>query len=37
MDHLGIGVPVKGDSIYNGVFDNAIGDAALLEFGKSLF
>ena len=33
-DHLGIGVPVKGDSIYNGVFDNAIGDAALLELAR---
>ncbi len=30
-DHLGIGTPVKGDSIYNGVFDNAAGSAALLE------
>jgi len=33
-DHLGIGIPVKGDSIYNGVFDNAIGDAALLELAR---
>ena len=33
-DHLGIGVPVKGDSIYNGVFDNAIGDAAILELAR---
>ena len=33
-DHLGIGVPIKGDSIYNGVFDNAIGDAAILELAR---
>ncbi|MCB0313381.1 MAG: M28 family peptidase, partial [Calditrichaeota bacterium] len=24
-DHLGVGEKVKGDSIYNGVFDNAAG------------
>ena len=30
-DHLGIGEKIKGDSIYNGVFDNAAGVAALLE------
>ena len=30
-DHLGIGHPVNGDSIYNGVVDNALGCAALLE------
>ncbi len=33
-DHLGIGLPVEGDSIYNGVFDNAIGCAVLLELAK---
>ena len=33
-DHLGIGVPVKGDSIYNGVFDNAIGVSAVLELAR---
>lgn len=35
-DHLGIGVPVCGDSIYNGVVDNAIGTAALLEIARAL-
>lgn len=30
-DHLGIGEAVAGDSIYNGVFDNALGVAAALE------
>ncbi len=33
-DHLGIGLPVKSDSVYNGVLDNAIGVAALLELAK---
>lgn len=33
-DHLGIGVPVEGDSIYNGVADNASGTAALLELAR---
>ncbi|MBN1558612.1 M28 family peptidase [candidate division KSB1 bacterium] len=35
-DHLGIGAPVRGDSIYNGVVDNAIGTAALLEIARTL-
>lgn len=33
-DHLGIGVPADRDSIYNGVLDNAIGTAALLEISR---
>lgn len=33
-DHLGIGPAVKGDSIYNGVSDNAAGVSALLELAK---
>ncbi|MCF8241264.1 MAG: M28 family peptidase [Melioribacteraceae bacterium] len=33
-DHLGIGPAVKGDSIYNGVFDNAVGAAGLLEIAR---
>jgi hypothetical protein len=33
-DHLGIGPAVQGDSIYNGVFDNAIGVAAVLEMAR---
>lgn len=33
-DHLGIGLAVNGDSIYNGVFDNAAGVAALLEIAR---
>jgi len=34
-DHLGIGQPVDGDSIYNGAVDNASGIAALLELAKA--
>lgn len=34
-DHLGIGEPVKGDSIYNGAIDNATGVAALLELAAA--
>ena len=30
-DHLGIGTPVNGDSIYNGAVDNATGCGVLLE------
>lgn len=33
-DHLGIGKPVCNDSIYNGVMDNAIGTAAVLEIAS---
>ncbi len=34
LDHLGIGVPVRGDSIYNGAHDNASGVACVLEIAK---
>lgn len=34
-DHLGIGPAVAGDSIYNGVFDNAVGVAATLEIARA--
>jgi hypothetical protein len=33
-DHLGIGPAVKGDTIYNGALDNAIGTAGLLEAAR---
>jgi Zn-dependent M28 family amino/carboxypeptidase len=33
-DHLGIGVPVKGDKIYNGAVDNATGCAMVLEIAR---
>lgn len=33
-DHLGIGPPVKGDAIYNGAGDNALGTAVLIEVAR---
>jgi Zn-dependent M28 family amino/carboxypeptidase len=36
LDHLGIGVPVDGDSIYNGLYDNALGVAMILEAARVL-
>lgn len=35
-DHLGIGPPEGGDAIYNGVVDNALGTAGLLEIARAL-
>ena len=35
-DHLGEGPPVNGDGIYNGVLDNAMGMAAVLEVMRVL-
>jgi hypothetical protein len=35
-DHLGIGVPVNGDSIYNGADDDASGVVAVLEAARAL-
>jgi Zn-dependent M28 family amino/carboxypeptidase len=34
-DHLGVGTPANGDSIYNGAVDNASGTAALLAIAKA--
>lgn len=36
LDHLGVGIPVGGDSIYNGTLDNASGSAALLTLASVL-
>lgn len=36
LDHLGIGAPVDGDSIYNGAMDNASGVATLIEIAHAL-
>jgi hypothetical protein len=36
LDHLGVGAPMKGDGIYNGAQDNAVGVAAMLEAGRML-
>ena len=30
-DHVGVGKPINGDSIYNGTLDNAVGTAMLLD------
>lgn len=34
LDHVGIGKPENGDSIYNGAHDNASGVASLLEIAR---
>ena len=36
LDHLGIGKPIKGDSIYNGAMDNASGIATMLDVAAML-
>jgi hypothetical protein len=35
-DHLGIGKPVKGDSIFNGADDDASGTVAVMEIAKAM-
>lgn len=35
MDHVGVGAPVAGDSIYNGADDNASGTAAVLALAEA--
>ena len=34
IDHLGVGKPINGDSIYNGAMDNASGVASILEWRR---
>jgi Zn-dependent M28 family amino/carboxypeptidase len=34
-DHLGVGLPVNGDRIYNGARDNAAGVATMLEVARA--
>ncbi len=36
LDHVGVGRPINGDSIYNGAMDNAAGTATLLEIAARL-
>ena len=36
LDHVGVGRPVNGDSIYNGAMDNASGTALLMETARAL-
>ena len=35
MDHVGIGPPINGDSVFNGADDNASGTAAVLELAEA--
>ena len=35
IDHLGIGQPINGDSIYNGAMDNGSGSALLLDMARA--
>ena len=35
-DHIGIGAPVKGDFIYNGALDNAVGVSMLIEVARAI-
>ncbi|MBM3724892.1 MAG: M28 family peptidase [Acidobacteria bacterium] len=34
-DHLGVGIPVNGDAIYNGAVDNATGCGILMEVARA--
>jgi len=36
LDHMGTGSPVDGDSIYNGMYDNALGVAMTIEMARAL-
>jgi Zn-dependent M28 family amino/carboxypeptidase len=36
LDHVGVGAEVKGDRIYNGAYDNAMGSAVLIEAARAL-
>ncbi len=36
LDHLGIGAPINGDSIYNGAMDDASGVATVLDIAHRL-
>jgi Zn-dependent M28 family amino/carboxypeptidase len=36
LDHLGVGEPIKGKTIYNGAMDDASGVATVLETARSL-
>ena len=36
LDHVGIGQPIDGDSIYNGAMDDASGIATILEIARTM-
>jgi len=35
LDHIGTGVPINGDTIYNGMYDNAMGMSLLIETARA--
>lgn len=35
LDHLGVGIPVNGDNIYNGAVDNASGSSGMIEIAAA--
>lgn len=35
LDHNGVGTPVDGDAIYNGMYDNAMGSSLLMETARA--
>jgi hypothetical protein len=36
IDHVGVGEPIHGDSIYNGAMDNAAGVATMLDIAQTM-
>lgn len=36
LDHVGVGAPINGDTIYNGAMDNASGIATLIEAASAI-
>lgn len=36
LDHVGVGEPAKGDAIYNGAMDNAVGIASMIEVARRM-
>ncbi|MGB7124064.1 MAG: M28 family metallopeptidase [Thermoplasmata archaeon] len=36
LDHIGVGEPIRGDTIYSGAMDNASGVASLIEIARSM-
>jgi hypothetical protein len=36
LDHIGVGVPIKGDAIYNGAMDNAVGIGSMIEVARRI-
>jgi Zn-dependent M28 family amino/carboxypeptidase len=35
LDHVGTGVPINDDTIYNGMYDNAMGSSLLIETARA--